>query len=325
VIKDNIEIQLDDRVATEFLGFTKYKILPKYFMNALRMKKKLSLLENQYGKFDLKISNLTVSNRLMSLARISNTYYCIHENLSMSNLSKRSGLSRMLRKRRINNMLNSKNIVAVSEGINQDLVTHFNVQPGSVKTIYNPVNIDMIRTLSQQPNPFHGLKYLVHVGRMTREKRHDVLLDAYKMSKLEHSLILVGDGPLKSSILAKVQQLELEDKVIFAGKLKNPYPVMEGADLLVLSSDYEGFGIVLTEALALHTPVVSTDCQSGPREIMSPGFLNYLAPVDDPNVLSQKIRQAIADLEKGKISISDSVVERFLVDRISRQYLSLCG
>jgi glycosyltransferase involved in cell wall biosynthesis len=99
---------------------------------------------------------------------------------------------------------------------------------------------------------------------------------------------------------------------------------MKAADLLVLSSDYEGFGIVLAEALALHTLVVSTDCQSGPREIMSPCCANYLAPVDDTAELSQKIRQALADLENENICIDDAVVERFAIDGIGQQYISLC-
>jgi glycosyltransferase involved in cell wall biosynthesis len=221
-------------------------------------------------------------------------------------------------------MLNSKCVIAVSEGIKQDLLTHFNISPGAVKTIYNPIDIGMIRALSEKPNPYHGIRYIVHVGRMAHEKRHDVLLEAYKRSGLEHRLVLVGDGPQKQSILAKVKRLGISDRVILAGKLKNPYPIIKEADLLVLSSEYEGFGIVLTEALALHTMVVSTDCQSGPREIMSPRFTKYLAPVDDAAGLSQKMRQALADLENGVICIDDTVVERFAIAGISQQYLSLC-
>ena len=324
VVRDHIEMQLDERVVVEVLGFVNHRGAPKYLLNAARLKSRVSRLERAYGKFGLILSNLTVSNRLMSLAQIANAYYCIHENLSMSNLAKRRGLSRVFRKLRINRMLSKRRIIAVSEGIKQDLLANFSVSPASITTIYNPVDIDRIRKLAAQANPYDGIKYITHVGRMSDEKRHDVLLEAYRQSGVEQRLVLVGDGPSKQAISAQIRRLGLSDRVILAGQLANPYPIMEGADLLVLSSDYEGFGIVLTEALALHTMVVSTDCKSGPREIMSPHFSDYLAPVGDAKALSQKIKQALYDLENAKITIDENVMERFGVGEISQQYLSLC-
>ena len=324
VIRDHIEMQIDHRVVVDVLGFIRYRGLPNYLVNAIRLRKRVSRLEHEFGKFGLILSNLTLSNRLMRLARIGSTQYCIHENLSMSNLAKRRGLSRMLRKRRIIRMLSRSDIIAVSEGIKQDLVANFSVSPASIKTIYNPINVKRIQALAAQTNPYNGEKYIVHVGRLTEQKRPDVLLEAYRQSGVEHRLVQVGQGHLKQSIKTRIQELGLSDRVILAGRLANPYPVIKGADLLVLSSDYEGFGIVLTEALALHTMVVSTDCRSGPREIMSPRFTDYLVPVGDTAALSQKIRQALIDLENKRITIDDTVVERFDIRKISQQYLSLC-
>ena len=323
-IRDEIKLELDDKVVVDTLGLVKVKPLPSYLINALRLKARLSMLQSKYGDFDLAVSNLTLSNRLSSMARIQRIYYCIHENLTISNLSKRRGLSRIFRKLRIKNMLSGKEIISVSEGIRDDLINSFNISPALIRTIHNPIDVRVIRDQSREPNPYHGQKYIVHVGRMSDEKRHDVLLEAYRQSGIPHQLVLVGDGPRRPAIVNKIRELGLEDKVKLAGMLKNPYPVMKDAELLVLSSDYEGFGIVLTEALALRTMVVSTDCESGPREIMSPGFTDYLAPLGDAQGLANKIRQALADLEGGRIDIDDTVVERFAVARISQEYLSLC-
>ena len=325
VIRDKIEIQLDAGVVVEVLGFVKYKYLPKYTLNAIRLRRKLSVLESRYGAFDLIVSNLTLSNRLSSIARIRNIYYCIHENLSISNLAKRKGLSKVIRRSRISGMLKGKRIITVSEGIKNDLTTNLNVRAGLIKTIYNPVNTGLVRKKSAGTNPCSNLKYIVHVGRMSAEKRHDVLLEAYKLSAVDQYLVLVGDGPERRAIMDKINVLGLGGKVILTGMLENPYPVIKGADLLVLSSDYEGFGIVIAEALALHTLVVSTDCKSGPGEIMSPRFADYLAPVGDVNELSRKIRKALDDLKYERVAMDGTETDRFSVGKIAQQYLSLCS
>ncbi len=93
--------------------------------------------------------------------------------------------------------------------------------------------------------------------------------------------------------------------------------------MTVLSSDYEGLPTVIIESLALGTPVVSTDCPSGPREILKGDLSRFLVPVEDEQALATMIRDAVAEAEKGDIHIDPAVLEPFRPDRVADQYLAL--
>lgn len=156
----------------------------------------------------------------------------------------------------------------------QDLVENFRVRK-PMQVIYNPVDIALVRQLSQESCTWTkraGVFDFISVGGFRKEKNIHLLLDAFFVIKhLPVRLILVGSGTQHAELEKKVQDLNMENQVIFAGFDKNPFRHMRQSDCFVLSSYVEGFPNVLLEALACELPVISTDCSSGPRELLAPG------------------------------------------------------
>lgn len=326
VIRDEVVLQLDDRVRVEVLSYRRSRWLPTTLLNAVRLRRSIQELEDELGPFGLKVAHLTLSHRLAGIARIEGVKYCIHEDISESNLGERSGINRFLRILRVRRLYSGKDIVVVSEGVRQSLECFPGLKPASVSIIYNAIDVEAIEKLSAEANPYSGQRYIIHVGRMAlREKRHDVLLDAFSKLQHDYRLIMVGDGPDRSRIESQIRQMGLDEKVVLTGFLKNPYPVIRDAAVLVLSSDYEGFGVVLAEALSLGTAVVSTDCRSGPSEIMKSALSGYLVDTGDADALSDKIEQAIADIGKQCYPFQDAGIDRFLPAGIVRRYIDLAA
>jgi len=129
-------------------------------------------------------------------------------------------------------------------------------------------------------------------------------------------LVLVGQGPLKDEAVDLVKKLKIENKVVFSGFQSNPYPYMKNAKFMVLSSEFEGLGMVILESLALNTPVISTDCNSGPGEILPK---KNLTPVNDIRALSIKIKDAVKNMDNYNCKIK----EEFLLENVIKEYLKL--
>jgi glycosyltransferase involved in cell wall biosynthesis len=136
--------------------------------------------------------------------------------------------------------------------------------------------------------------YVVHVGRFSGQKRHDLLLDAFaRLKNLPHRLVLLAES--HPALERMIRERGLEGRVEVAGFQQNPYPWIAAADLLVLSSDHEGLPNVIVEALALGVPAVSTDCPSGPREILGAALPGCLVPTGDAAALAGAIERALAE------------------------------
>lgn len=139
-------------------------------------------------------------------------------------------------------------------------------------------------------------------GRLAEQKGFDTLLKAFAQAKqnLALRLIILGEGKLREELEALARQLGVSDDVSLPGFVDNPYAFMSRADLFVLSSRFEGSPNVMLEALACDCQVVSTDCPSGPREILAGVDWGRLVPVDDVSALSASIENALAHpLEPG--------------------------
>lgn len=324
VVKDDVAVSMEANIHTSLLRYKKYKLLPSVYINAFKLRHRIKKLEDEHGCFDLKIVNLTLSHKLAHYARLSDAYYCLHENIIASNLAKRTGLKKYARILRLKKFFNGKKIIAVSDGVRDGLASIKSVHCESIQTIYNPIDIEKIKKLSLEANPYADMNYIVHVGRFfTGQKRHDILLDAFYKSGLDCMLLLVGDGPDKDVILNKIAELHLENKVVVTGFLSNPYPIIRDAKQLVLSSDYEGFGVVLAEALSLETAVVSTDCPSGPREIMLSSLSDYLVSTGDADILAEVMKQAFNDMLRQDYPFKSASLERFSPEVIAAEYIKL--
>ncbi|MDH5612959.1 MAG: glycosyltransferase [Gammaproteobacteria bacterium] len=323
IIRDDISFKVPKEINLHVLGYKKLLFLPQDLIYAFRLRKYVSNLESVDGKFDVITSNLNLSNRLTHIARMKNVYYCILESVSSSSLFRRKGLKRLVRWLRLKRILDKENIIAVSEGIKEDLLNVVKIKPRSIRTIYNGVNFERITSLAAQSDISDRGEYIVHVGRLNPVKRHDILLDAFKLSGLDCKLVLVGDGQERENIKKKIEQLGLGGQVEMTGNILNQYPVIKNAQLMVMSSDYEGLPTVLLESFALSTPVVSVDCLHGPREILGEQYQKYLARQGDTEDLAKKMKMAMDDIKQGKMAVRPEHVERFSIENVARQYVEL--
>jgi glycosyltransferase involved in cell wall biosynthesis len=189
-------------------------------------------------------------------------------------------------------------VVAVSQGVADEL-GQLGVPNRLLRVVHTPVELASIAgaATADVPNWPQASPVVVSVGRMTLQKNHRLLLEAIALlrPRLPVSLVLVGDGPLRPELEAASREHELD--VVFAGADTNPYRFMARADAFALTSDFEGFGVVIVEALALGVPVVSTDCPSGPREILGGGAFGVLTPVGDAQAFADALYSVMTNEE----------------------------
>lgn len=241
--------------------------------------------------FDAIISTLPYADHTVRLARLPRVWYRIANTLSqeVAELSRVSRMKGTKRLSRIRKLYRGKNLIVNSEGAGKDLVDNLGVRDAHIELIYNYIDVDTIRNLSQKQNPnIPSESFAIYVGRNSSAKRLDVLLRAWKIADLPYKMVLLTKPSLALEKL--IEKERIEDRVVIAGFQKNPYPWIKAAEMLVLSSDREGLPNVLLESLWLNTKVVSTDCPSGPREILEFDPEKFLVPVNDPEALGAKIR-----------------------------------
>ncbi|TXH69276.1 MAG: glycosyltransferase family 4 protein [Thiothrix sp.] len=152
----------------------------------------------------------------------------------------------------------------------------------NVVRIYNPVMTDLVHQRAKE-NISLELPFILAVGRLNHLKRFDRLIDAYAQAKISEKcqLVILGEGELRQSLEQQINAYGLKDRVLLLGYESNPYKYMTRAEYLVMSSDTEAYPVVLIEALSLGCPVLSTDCPSGPREIIRDGENGLLVAVDE--------------------------------------------
>ncbi|MYE59899.1 MAG: glycosyltransferase, partial [Alphaproteobacteria bacterium] len=223
-------------------------------------------------------------------------------------------------------MSNSFEAVAVSEGVLQSYESAGVIRPGQGRTIYNPAcapNIDELAKIEPDHPWFSdgGPPVILGAGRLEPEKDFSTLIDAFRRLRASRPcrLVILGEGSLRSELEARIASLGLDDCVSLPGWVENPFSFMARSALFVLSSVYEGFGLVLVEALASGCPVVSTDCPAGPSEILEDPAL--LAPVGDPEALAQVMMRAL-DRPADKAALRASAA-RFSVERAIDGYETL--
>ena len=194
-------------------------------------------------------------------------------------------------------------VVAVSEGVRQGLIEFFALPPSQVVTCSNLFDIDQIDEASNEAfDKYQGDRFeIVSVGRLSQEKGHLYLLRAAErlVNADRHERIriwLVGNGPMEQELREFVRDHGLEEHVRFTGYQANPLPFVKQAQLFCLPSLYEGMPNALIEAMVCETPVIASDCPSGPREILGEDHrFGSLVPVGDANALADSIAVAMTD------------------------------
>lgn len=221
-------------------------------------------------------------------------------------------------------------LIAVSEGVKQDMCRLGGFAHSQVQVIYNPAATGV----SAQPESENvrqklwGAGFDHHIlaaGTLKAQKDHATLIRAFALlpASLNAKLTILGEGSLRAELETLIQQLGLQERVAMPGFVVDPYPWYRTADLFVLSSRWEGFGNVIVEALECGVPVVSTDCPSGPAEILDGGRIGQLVPIQDPVALAASITKGLTepvDREKLMRRAKD-----FSVSVIADQYLAYFG
>ncbi|GAA4010238.1 glycosyltransferase [Sphingomonas humi] len=189
--------------------------------------------------------------------------------------------------------------VAVSSGAANDVARLAGLPPEAVEVIYNPIEVpDHIAPTAAATMAWGDASpRIITVGSLKPEKNHSLLLRAFARLVEHHPaarLLILGEGQLRADLERQRDALGLHEQVLLAGFKIDPWPYYAGADLFVLSSDYEGMSLVLVEALYAGLPVVSTDCEAGPAEILDDGLYGPLVPVGDAAALSAAMMKTLA-------------------------------
>jgi len=221
-------------------------------------------------------------------------------NLSAA-LEGRSGVSRWLRvapMRRIYPAVD--HVVCVSEGVLEDTARLTGLPAGRLSVIRNPVVSPRLETLAAAPVEHAwahdtDVPLVLGAGRLTEQKDFPTLVRAFAQLRAARRarLVILGDGRMRGALEALARSLGVDADVDMPGFTPNPYAWMRRADLFVLSSAWEGSPNVLTEALALGTPSASTDCPSGPREVLAGGRFGPLVPVGDADALANAMASVL--------------------------------
>lgn len=217
------------------------------------------------------------------------------------NLAKRSWLDRQLQYFSIRRFYPMADAVLVpSRGAADDLIAVGRLDSDLVKVVPSPIVDDRLANLVEEvpPHPWlqdGGLPVVLGVGELCSRKDFVTLIEAFAIlrKKLPARLLILGEGRKRQDLEALIARLDLQEVVDLAGFQGNPYAFMARADLFALSSRCEGAPVVLMEALACGTPAVSTDCPSGPREILQAGRLGPLVPVGDVSALAAAMEQTL--------------------------------
>lgn len=219
-------------------------------------------------------------------------------------------------------------VVAVSEGVATDLELTSKLSRGLIHVLPNPVLTPDLPQLAAAPldDPWFGPgepSVVLGVGRLELQKDFPTLIRAFALvrSRLPVRLLILGEGKERPQLEALIDSLQLRDDVRLPGFSLNPFAYMARAGVFVLSSAWEGMPGVLIQALACGVPVVATDCDSGPREVLQDGRLGQLVAVGDVDALAKAILVA---LDAPRCPVPDAALRPFTQATAVDSYLRLC-
>ena len=218
-------------------------------------------------------------------------------------------------------------IIAVSEGVKSDLSSYANIPESRIMVIYNPViTPELIRKGKEKPvHPWFKPgkpPVILAIGRLVSVKEFATLIEVFSRvrKRIKARLMIFGEGPERNNLERLVHDLGLDSEVLLPGFIENPYPFLSHSALFVLCSRHEGLPGVLIEAMAFKVPLISTDCPSGPREILEGGKHGRLIPVGDLRLLEGAI---LDGLERKIPRPKKEAWERFGLDQAVDQYLTV--
>ena len=289
--------ELDKRVkilnlheSKELSGIVKFLRLPI-------LAYKLSKIIKEY-KFEKIVSFLTRANYINVLSNIFIKHKTIINERAMPSLQYKYGVNGKINRFLIKFIYPKADLcLSNSYGNMLDLKNSFHVT--RLNYIHNPFNLELIEKMSKEAIEIEKKRFtFVTIGRVDIGKNHKLIIDAIK--DMDVDLWIIGDGELKNDLELIIDNLKLQDKVKLLDRQKNPYKFLDKADCFVFASNHEGFPNVLVEALACRLPVISTDCKSGPREILAPNSNIKFQLKDDIELAEYGILSPVKNIDKMK-------------------------
>jgi len=357
-VVSNLTIQLSKKYNINILTIYDFKNLYPYVGNYYSLKENLGLIRNLLNslKFytiirpiriyklirqispDIIISNMELTNIYTILSKFIFRFkipliIVTHTNPKIA-YRKGKKYIRILLKIFYSLKLTDK-IITVSKKIRKILEFEFGIKKNKLKTIYNSIDLERINELkrerlfkSKEIFKHDNLIKFISIGSLRKVKGHKYLIDAFSEVKEQvpnSKLVIIGEGPLRRKLEKRIKKKNLVNDVFLLGLKKNPYKYLAKSDIFVFSSLYEGFGIVLLEALSCEIPIISTDCETGPREILDNGKYGLLVKVKDIDGLRNKMILLAKD--KGLINYytKDSLkrAEFFNKKRIMKKWIEI--
>jgi len=291
-------------------------------------------------KFTQIVSFLNRANYVNVLAKfVSKHKVIISERIAPSSMYSDGSISSKISRVLIKNLYkHADEIISVSKAIENDLIKNFDIKVNN-EVIYNPYDIKKISLLANEQINYQidKEKSIITIGSLCKRKNHQLLIKAFaKIDDKKYNLYILGKGEEESNLRILVEELNLSQRVVFLGFDNNPYKYLSKCNIFVLSSNSEGFPNVLAEAMICGCSVISTDCLSGPREILAPNSdINFqlkddielaeygiLAPINNINKLKEAMNLIINDnnlkneyRQKAKNRAND-----FRIEKIKKQY-----
>jgi len=224
-------------------------------------------------------------------------------------------------------------VISVSKELEKYIFKEIRISAEKIKTIYNPIINDNIINIKYdiplEYKNFYKFKKILTVCRLDKkQKDFDSLFKAFfiiKKNKKDIKLFIIGDGPNNIELKNSIIKLNLENDIFLLGKKQNPYPYYVYSDVFVLSSFFEGLPTVIIEAMALGCPVISTDCPTGPKELIGDNENGILVPMNNPEKMAKMIESVLADkkLREKLILNAKSKIEEFKINKSIKKYEEL--
>ena len=333
LIHPNIFYKLDSRINIIHLNEEIYSHGIKKLIRLPIVAKKLSKTIKMY-EFEQVVSFLTRANYINVLSNISIKHKTIINERAMPSLQYQHGLNGKINRFLIKVLYPRADFcLSNSYGNMMDLKNNFKVT--NLDYIYNPFNLEIIEIMSKDKIEIEKKRFtFITVGRLDHGKNHRLIIDAIK--DIDADLWIIGDGELREELQNYIKELNFNDKVYLLGKKENPFAYISKADCFVFASNHEGFPNVLIEALACGLPIISTDCQSGPREILAPNSdvsfqlennielaeYGILAPIKNIEKMKESMNMIVDD-ESLRINYQNKAKQRandFRIGKIIKEY-----
>lgn len=308
------------------IGKTEYSDTENiHTINSNKKKEQIILFQNKFNlinqnkNFDLIISNTLRANYIIYKLNIKNSLMVFH---APGLLKEKRFYTILRRKINFRKWYKNQNLIALSNCFKENFTKKYpNIKYHSFDVIYNGFDLNKIQQLANEEFQKPDFPYIVCVGRLTKTKDYRSAILAFsEVHKLypDLHLIFLGNGVERENLEALTKQLELKKVIHFMGRVDNVFSWIKNAELLLHTSHSETFGNILVEALSVNTPVVATNVECGPSEILTDELKEFLVPLHDDQLLIDKILLALRQYP----IINEKYIHKFCIEKIASQYIN---